>query len=342
MSKPIFAALFAATALAASSSAKAADDGVTVYCSILEEQCRDGALLFEKATGTKVQMIRRSTGETLAQIKAEAANPKGDVWWGGPAESHLQAAEEGLTSEYRSPAIADLRDWAKKLSEVSKGRATGIYLGVLGFGVNEQLIKARGLAAPKCWSDLLDPKLKDEVQMADPASSGTAYTLLATVVQLMGEDKGFDYLKSLHKNVSQYTKSGIAPIKALAMGETTVGVGFLHDIATQQLAGAPIKPVMPCEGTGYETGAISIVKGARNEAAAKKFVDWALGPEAQGINMRLKIFSIPSNPQVKVPDGAPDFSSAKLIDYDTVKYGGAAERVRLLKKFETDVKSAPR
>ena len=68
--------------------------------------------------------------------------------------------------------------------------------------------------------------------MADPNSSGTAYTMLATIVQLMGEDKGFDYLKALHKNVNQYTKSGAAPAKAMALGETTVGIAFMHDIVT--------------------------------------------------------------------------------------------------------------
>ena len=45
--------------------------------------------------------------------------------------------------------------------------------------------------------------------------------MLATIVQLMGEDKGFDYLKALHKNVNQYTKSGAAPAKAASLGETT-------------------------------------------------------------------------------------------------------------------------
>src|SRR5262245_823684 len=75
---------------------------VTLYCSILEEQCRFGVTNFEKATGIKVTMVRKSTGETYAQIKAEAANPKGDVWWGGPGDPHMQAAEEGLLAEYKS------------------------------------------------------------------------------------------------------------------------------------------------------------------------------------------------------------------------------------------------
>lgn len=335
--------LVAAASLAALvSTAARAQESVTVYCSILEEQCREGAQLFEKATGVKVQMIRRSTGETYAQIKAESANPKGDVWWGGPGEAHLQAAEEGLTADYKSPALAGLRDWAQRHAEASKFRTAGTYLGILGFGVNEQTLKQRGLPEPKCWADLIDPKFKDEVQIADPASSGTAYTALATIVQLMGEDKGFDYLKALHKNISQYTKSGIAPVKALALGETAVGIGFLHDIMTQKLQGAPVKAVAPCEGTGYETGSVSLIKGARNEVNAKKFYDWTLGEEAQAINMRLKIFSMPSNPKVAVPVEAPDFAAVKLITYDTGKYGGAAERTRLLGKFQTDVKSQPR
>jgi iron(III) transport system substrate-binding protein len=329
-------------ALAAGLSGAKAQESVTVYCSILEEQCRDGAALFEKATGVKVQMIRRSTGETYAQIKAESANPKGDVWWGGPGDAHLQAAEEGLTAEYKSPALAGLRDWATRHAEQSKFRTAGTYLGVLGFGVSETVLKQRNLPEPKCWADLLDPKFKDEIQIADPASSGTAYTALATIVQLMGEDKGYDYLKGLHKNISQYTKSGIAPIKAISIGESAVGIGFLHDIVTQKLQGAPVKAIAPCEGTGYETGSVSLIKGARNEANGKKFYDWTLGVEAQTINMRLKIFSIPSNPNVVAPPEAPDFASVKLINYDTAKYGSSAERTRLLRKFEAEVKSLPR
>ena len=70
------------------------------------------------------------------------------------------------------------------------------------------------------------------MQVADPNSSGTAYTLLATVVQLMGEDKGFDYLKRLHRNVNQYTKSGAAPAKATSLGETLIGITFQHDMVT--------------------------------------------------------------------------------------------------------------
>ena len=168
-------------------------------------------------------------------------------------------------------------------------------LGGAGLRIStRKQLAAKGVAEPKCWSDLLDPKLKGEVQVADPNSSGTSYTLLATVVQLMGEDKGFDYMKKLHANINQYTKSGAAPAKATALGETTVGITFQHDMVVQILGGAPVKVVSPCEGTGYEIGSMSIVKGARNLDAARKFYDWALSPAAQKLAADNKAFQVPS------------------------------------------------
>jgi len=188
-----------------------AQGALVVYCGVNEDWCRGAVTAFERATGIKVAMTRKSSGEVYAQIKAEAGNPRADIWWGGTGDPHMQAAEEGLTIEYKSAKLGEQQDWSVRQWEQSKGRAVGIYSGALGFGFNTDLVRKKGLAEPKCWADLLDPKLKDEVQVADPNSSGTSYTLLATVVQLMGEDKGFAYLKALHRNVNQYTKSAPRP-----------------------------------------------------------------------------------------------------------------------------------
>jgi iron(III) transport system substrate-binding protein len=316
---------------------------VTVYCSILEEQCRLGVTHFEKATGLKVTMVRKSTGETYAQIKAEAANPRADVWWGGPGDPHMQAAEEGLLAEYKSPRLGELHDWAQRLAAQSKFRTSGIYLGALGLGYNTEVLKKKGIPEPKCWADLLDPKFKDEVQVSDPSSAGTAYVMLASLVQLMGEDQAFQYMRKLHLNVNQYTKSGAAPVKALGLGETGVAIAFMHDMVTQIVQGAPVKTIAPCEGTGYETGAVSLVKGAKNPDNARKFIDWTLSAEAQAlVGAGLKIYSIPSNKAAPAHSDAPKLAEMKLIVYDSAKYGASAERNRLLKKWDAEVKSLPK
>ena len=239
--------------------------------------------------------------------------------------------------------LAELHPWAVRLAELSKYRTAGIYLGALGFGYNTEVLKKKGIPEPKCWADLLDAKFRDEVQIADPNSSGTAYVMLATIVQLMGEDKGFAYLKSLHRNVNQYTKSGIAPVKSTASGETGVGIAFMHDMVTMQVQGAPIQTVAPCEGTGYEIGAVSLDQGPqehRGGAALRRLDASAEAQKVVGVDQN--IYSIPSNKAAPVHAQAPNIASIKLINYDSAKYGSSAERNRLLKKWGDEVKSLPK
>jgi iron(III) transport system substrate-binding protein len=334
----------AASLLAAgvSASPAQAQGTLVMYCGVQEEWCRAMTTAFERDTGIKVSMTRKSSGEIYAQVKAEAANPRADIWWGGTGDPHMQAAEEDLTAEYKSPQMSELQDWATRQWEQTKGKTVGIYSGALGFGYNTDLVKSKGLPEPKCWADLLNAKFKDEVQVADPNSSGTAYTLLATIVQIMGEDKGFEYLKALHKNVNQYTKSGAAPAKATALGETTIGITFLHDLVTMVVDKAPVQTVPPCEGTGYEIGSMSIIKGAKNLDSAKKFYDWALTPAAQKLGADAKSYQVPSNKSTPVPPQAPKLADIKLITFDFAKYGSSAERRRLLSKWDAEVKNLPK
>ena len=149
-------------------------------------------------------------------------------------------------------------------------------------------------------------------------------------------------MKALHKNINQYTKSGAAPAKATALGETTVGITFMHDMVTMVIDQAPVKVIAPCEGTGYEIGSMSIVKGARNLEQAKKFYDWALSPAAQALGASNKSYQVPSNKNSVIPPEAPKMAEIKLIDYDFAKYGSSAERKRLLTKWDTEVKNLPK
>jgi iron(III) transport system substrate-binding protein len=331
-----------AAALAALGAPAFAQGELVLYCSVQEEWCRPMVAAFEKATGIKVLMTRKSSGEFYAQIKAESANPRGDIWWGGTGDPHLQAAEEALTDPYVSPRLPELQDWAFRQARASKFRTVGIYAGALGYSFNTKELAKRKLPEPKCWADLAKPIYKDEVQVANPNSSGTSYTMLATLVQLMGEPKAFDYLKAMHRNVNQYTKSGAAPARAAATGESLIGITFQHDAVTQAVSGAPVKIVSPCEGTGYEIGSMSIIKGSKNLANARKWYDWALSPEAQAIGGGVKSFQVPSHKKAKVPAEAPKLASIKLIDYNFEKYGSSAERNRLLKKWDAEVSKLPK
>jgi iron(III) transport system substrate-binding protein len=329
--------------IAAAPAAQAQRAGqLNIVCSVQDEWCALMSTAFAKSSGVKVNVLKRGSGEALAQLIAERANPKIDVWFGGTGDPHLQAAEQGLTLDYKSPSLPQLHAWAQDQAQQSGWRTVGVYSGPLGFGYNTELLAKKKLPVPKCWKDLLSPALRGEVQVANPASSGTAYTMIATIVQLMGEDKAYAYLKGLHQNVSQYTRSGTGPIKAAARGETTVSISFVHDAPGEQMQGFPIATETPCEGTGAEIGSMSIVKGARNLDNAKKFYEWALTPAAQQLGVAAKQFQLPSNKATPLDPRIPDFRRIKFIAYDYAKYGKSSERKRLIDRWEREVNSLPR
>ena len=336
MKKSIVAAAWLLASVAAS-----AQGQVNIICSVQAEWCNMISTVYARTTGTKVNLSMKGSGEALAQLVAERENPKTDVWFGGTGDPHLQAAEQGLSLEYKSPALAQLQPWSQQQAQQSGYRTVGIYSGPLGFGYNTELLAKKKIPAPRSWADLLKPIYKGDIQVANPAASGTAYTMVATLVQLMGEDKAFEYLKALHKNVSQYTRSGTGPIKAVARGETAVSISFVHDGPGEKMNGFPVETITPSEGTGAEIGSMSLIKGARNLYAAKKFYEWALTPAAQEMAAAAKQFQVPSNKAAKVDPRVPDFKKIKFINYDYAKYGASAERKRLIAKWEKEVNSLP-
>ena len=319
----------------------AAQGTLAMYCSSPNTAwCQGMATGFERVTGIKVAVTQKATGELFAQIKAERANPKGDIWWAGPGDAFLQAAEEGLLETYRSPNLGQLHDWARREAELSQYRVAGVYGGILALGYNTEVFARKKLPVPKCWKDLTDPVYKGEVMLSNPNSSGTSYMMLATLVQIFGEDEAFRYMKSLNANVNQYARSGIGPMAAVIRGESGIGSTVLHGVINEIMRGFPVKPILPCEGVGYEVGSMAIIKGARNLENAKKFFDWALTPEGQQIGLDIKEYAIPTNRAVPLPPQVPSLTDIKLINYDTAKYGSAAERKRLLERWEREINSA--
>ncbi|MCB2099614.1 MAG: ABC transporter substrate-binding protein [Rhodobacterales bacterium] len=337
----ILTALSAVAMVAGVSSAQA-DGRLVIYCSAQGDWCQKASETFGAKYDVRVSMTRNGSGSTYAKILAEKENPQGDVWYGGTLDPHSQAGVNGLLESYASPMLSEIGEPYRNPASSKQNHSTGIYVGVLGFSVNTDLLKKAGLDMPRCWADLTKPEFKGQIQVASPQSSGTAYTATATFVQLWGEDKAFEYFKKLHSNVSQYTKSGSAPGKNAARGEAMIGIGFLHDHAKEKKKGFPLELVAPCEGTGYEIGGLSIVKGARNMDNAKKFVDWALTKEGQEVAASVGSFQVPTNMNADVPKEAIRLDSVKLIDYDFVTYGSEDKRKSLIDRWIREVKPLER
>jgi len=300
------------------------------------------AAKYEKDTGSKVQWIRASSNEMYARIEAEKANPMGDVWFGGTGDPHFDAAVKGLTEPYCTPMMPELREWMR--DPIGGCRTIGLYAGPLGWAVNEGLLKKLGKPMPQTWDDLGNPDYKGLVAVSNPNTAGTAYTTLVTLLLLKGEEKGWDYLAKLHQNISQYTKSGSAAGQLAGRGEAAIGIVFLHDAVMYAEEGFPVKPVAPADGTGYEIGGLSLIKGAPHKENAKKFIDWALTPDTQAIAKDFRSFQLQSNKKTPLPPvvlkHGMDFEHVKTIKYDFL--WASQNRERILKRWTEQVSSQPR
>lgn len=318
----------------------AAAQRVNLLCSPDLAWCEQLPGAFKEATGIDLDFVRLSSQEALARLRAESANPSFDVWFGGTGDPHLVAFHDGVTEFYK-PTV-----WDELLPSLTK--AVGetyipLYTGAIGFVVNEGVLAEKGLPVPTCWADLTDPQYKGLLAMPNPNTSGTAYTIIATLMQIFGEDQAFDMLKAIHQNVAQYTRSGGAVGLLAGRGDVAVAIQFLHDGVKFAKQGFPLTNLAPCEGTGFEIGGLSLVKNAPHRADAIKFIEWALTPEAQKIAAdRGQSFQVPSNTNSPVPPESPDLDSINLIDYDFDTYGNPEMRDAIVNRWTREVFPIPR
>ncbi|WP_431030855.1 ABC transporter substrate-binding protein [Plantibacter sp. RU18] len=317
----------------------ASSEPVTFICSPQEEWCQLIAAEFTKVSGIPANYVRLSGGEAVARLSATGETPEFDAWFGGGAEGHLAADEGGYVEPYVSPNADVIADEYKD----ADGRWTGVYVGALSFCSNTDVLDEIGADAPTSWNDLLDLKYKSNIAMAHPGTSGTAYQALWTQVEIDDgdQDEALAYFGKLHSNILQYSKSGSAPGQMAGRGEVATGIIFAQDCQKFINEGfTNLTTTFPEEGTGYEVGAVSLIKNARNPEGAKAFIDWSLTAEAQDLAATVGSYSVPTNPNAKITDDMVDFDDLNLVHAD-IDAAGAA-RNELTTRFDTEVAPAPK
>jgi len=289
---------------------------------------------FKAQYGVTVTCLEMSSGESLERIRAEKENPQADVLFGNTNLAHVNLTADGLTEPYKGTGWNSLPDGPVKDPD---GGWTGLYYGVMGIACSPERLEEISAPCPSSWADLLDPVYKGEIVIASPAASGTSYTVLSGLAQLMGEDAAFEWYAEFDKNVAQYTSSGSAPGKMAAAGEFAIGISFAHDIQVQQQKGLPVLLNFASEGMPFEVGGISIIKGAKNLAAAQAWVDFVLTPAFQRYHNDV-YNRIPVLEGVELKEGSFGLDDVKLIDgYDPTEW--AAERDRLVARWDEEIGS---
>lgn len=268
----------------------------------------------QRYPGIRVEWVRLSAGELLARLRAEAANPRASLWLGGPSDTFILAKAEGLLAPYRESL-----GWQYLPSKFKdpEGYWVGIYTGFIAFASNKDYLERYGLEPPNSWYDLLRPEFCGKISVAFPYTSGTGYTRLATLVFLMGEEEAFRFERKLSECIHHYTRAGSAPVTEVGLGEVAVGIAFSHDVIAKGIAkGYPVVLSFPKEGTGYEVGAMALIRGGPEPELAKIFYDWMLSAEAQSLFKRW--FRVPLNPEAELAEGLITADMVNLVEYDAL------------------------
>jgi iron(III) transport system substrate-binding protein len=309
--------------------ALAQKQSVVVYTAIENEQIADYMKALNKTLpNLDIKMLRFSTGDISARFMAEKDNMQAEVIWGVAATNMLIFKSAGLLEPYAPKGLDKIRALFRDKANPPSWIGIDIYMSA--FCVNTEVAKKNNLPVPASWADLTKPVYKGQVVMPNPASSGTGYLSVASILQRMGEADGWKYLDALDKNIAEYTKSGSKPCKDAAAGERAVGVSFEYVALEMKKKGSPVEMVLPKEGSGYEMEANALTKKGAKNPAAKQFLDWAASAEAMALYA--KYFAAVGVAGMPVPEGLPKDISKVVYpnDFDW----SAKNRDRILAEWQ--------
>ncbi len=220
-----------------------------------------------------------STGNHAAKLLTEGKNSECDISYDLEYAYMEQLARAGV--------LADLSSYDKSIY-VEDTVASNNYLVQCRVGgaviLNTEVLKEKNLPEPKSYQDLLDPKYKNLISMANPKSSGTGYMFYKSLVNAWGEEKALQYFDALTENVLQYTSSGSGPVNALIQKEVAIGFGMTSHAVTQINEGAPLKVVFFEEGSPFTMYGQSIIAGKETRESVKKVFDFLVKTYSYELN----------------------------------------------------------
>ncbi|QIK70501.1 extracellular solute-binding protein [Erysipelothrix sp. HDW6C] len=307
--------MIAIVALALTACSSGGNDGgegsktLTIYSPHPAETINSVVKEFEEKTGIKVEIVAAGTGELLKRVESEDGNAQGDVVWGGGAESLASYTEYFQPYQSKELEHVDAKYYDPEYKWIGESPLPMVMM------YNTNLVSEEN--APKSWKDMTDPQFKGQIAMADPAKSGSAYTIMATMVQAYGKDTGgWDFIKEFYANLdSKIVSNSSGVYKGVADGEYAVGLTLEKEAVKYVLNGAPVKLVYPDEGTSAVPDGVAIIRGAKNLDNAQTFVDFVLSKETQEF-MSNKLSRRSIRDDVEAPEGLQPLADIKLLEYD--------------------------
>jgi iron(III) transport system substrate-binding protein len=304
----------------------------------------------------KTNAIPAGTPVAYGRIVEWKGRPDADIFWGGESALFEKLADARLLQKVEIAREA----WDSIPASIGKpkpiplkdrnGYWVGTALEPYGIVYHPLKIKRLGLAEPRDWEDLLNPKLRGEIAQCAPTRSSSSNATYEVILSMYGEDKGWDWLKRLAANTGHFTARSRDVPTVVAKGEFAAGFAVPSYMAFEEkLAGFDIRYVAP-RNAFVTPEPMAVLAGARNPRAARAFIEFLLSERGQRVFMERGLFPITPKFKVQGPPGSPaelavqftggvrsyfDAEVANVYDEDV-----AARRSEALKtKFRSDIEA---
>jgi len=284
-------------------SAAKSEGRVVVYNGTTVEVPGRIAKLFEAKYGIAVDLLNGRAGEIRERIRSEQATGKriGDISLNGIATASVQAVSGAFRPYGYLPNAAKLLP-----AFASDGTLLQVRAGLFGILMNTSMVSPED--APKTWAGLALPKWRGRFLLSDPRTAGGGSILYGALFYRFGPEL---YDKILSQAPVIVTDILVAQ-RRVARGEYPMYVPFtLADM--RNLAGLPVRAIVPEEGAPYTTGAMSILKDAVHPNAARLFLDFYLSDEAQDLYADFGETSATGRVGKNLPAEIRDLYKAKLL-----------------------------
>lgn len=251
------------------------DKHLIVYGSLREEEGKYLLESFKKHFGCTYEYIKLPTEEAVRRLLDKKENHNGDIFIGGTCDGYELLKDNEILGIYKSDNANNIPNKYKD----SNGYWTGFQITPLAIGINKTLweenFETHHQQLPKNFNDLLDPAFKNKIVLPNPETSGTGYTLMASLYQQLGPSNFKEFMNSLNKNVATHTISGFNSIQRVSSGEYLITINFLGDQIIENKSSNNIISIIP-ENTGWNVDSIALMKSSQNKDAAKAFIDFVL------------------------------------------------------------------